>query len=96
MQIKWLRIALKNLDSEAAYIAKENPAAAQTLVRRIIHAISQLESNPALSRPGRVPGTRELIIADTPYLIPYRVQPRLQRIEILRVFHTARRPRTSW
>jgi len=32
MQIKWLRKALKNLDDEAEYIAKDDPQAAQLVV----------------------------------------------------------------
>jgi toxin ParE1/3/4 len=36
-----------------------------------------------------VPDTRELIIPETPYIIPYRIHD--GQIEILRVFHTARK-----
>ncbi len=42
-----------------------------------------------MGRAGRVPGTRELLIPGTPYIIPYRV--RAGAVEILRVFHAARR-----
>jgi toxin ParE1/3/4 len=41
-----------------------------------------------MGRPGRVPGTREFVIARTPYVVPYRV--RGDAIEILRVYHGAR------
>ncbi len=92
MQIKWLRKALKNLDDEAEYIAQEDPQAARLVVHRIVQAVSLLSDNPALGHPGRVPGTHELVIPRTRYIIPYRVRPRLQRIEILRVFHTSRKP----
>ena len=44
-----------------------------------------LIDHPSLGRAGRVPGTRELVVPDTPYLVPYRV--RGMRIEILRIFH---------
>ena len=43
----------------------------------------------ALGRPGRVEGTRELVVPDTPYLVPYR--GRGHAVEILRVFHGARK-----
>jgi plasmid stabilization system protein ParE len=36
-------------------------------------------------RNGRVPGTRELVIPKTPYIVPYRV--RHSTIEIARVYH---------
>ena len=96
MQVKWLNKALQNLDDEAEYIAKDDPAAAQLVVQRIIDAINLLPENPALGHVGRVHDTRELVIADTRYIVPYRVKPRLQQIEILRVFHTSRRLPKNW
>jgi addiction module RelE/StbE family toxin len=94
LQVVWLRRALANLEEEAAYIAQDSPQAAQQVVARIAHAIALLAQRPGLGRPGRVPGTRELPVAGTRYLIPYRV--RGQRIEILRVFHTSRKPPSQW
>jgi len=91
MQIKWLKKALQNVDEEAKYIAQENPAAAQKVIQRVVDAVRLLADDPALGRPGRIHGTRELVIPDTRYIVPYRVKPRLNRIEILRVFHTSRR-----
>ncbi len=96
MEIKWLRKALKNLDQEAEYIAKDDPAAARLVVQRIIHTIYLLKDNPSLGHPGRLPGTNELIIPKTRYIVPYRVRPRLQRIEILRVFHASRKLPERW
>jgi len=96
MQVKWLRTALKNLDNEAKYIAQDDPQAAQLVVQRIVHTVSLLSDNPSLGHPGRVPGTHELVIPKTRYIVPYRVRPRLQRIEILRVFHTSRKLPKRW
>ena len=96
MQVKWLRKALQNLDDEAEYIAQEDPAAARLVVQHIVKAIKLLQDNPALGHPGRIHGTRELVVPDTRYIVPYRVRPRLQRIEILRIFHTSRRPPKLW
>jgi len=96
MQIKWLRKALKNLDDEAEYIAKDDPQAAQFVVQRIVQTVSLLTANPSLGHLGRLPGTHELIIPKTRYIVPYRVRPRLQRIEILRVFHTSRKSPEHW
>jgi len=96
MQVKWLNKALKNLDDEAEYIAQESPTAARQIVQRIVDAVNLLSDNPALGHPGRVHGTRELVIPNTRYLVPYRVRPRLERIEILRIFHTAHRQPKRW
>ena len=96
MQVRWLTTALRNLDDEAEYIARVNPVAARALVQRISQAVDLLSENPALGRPGRIHGTRELVIPGTRYVIPYRVRPRLNRMEILRVFHTSRRLPRRW
>ena len=96
MKVKWLRKALRNLDQEADHIAEDDPAAARLVVQRIHHAVTQLTDNPALGHPGRVPDTRELVVPNTRYIIPYRVRPRLNQIEILRIFHTSRKPPPRW
>jgi toxin ParE1/3/4 len=89
VRVRWLRTALANLNAEAEYIARDNPAAALRVVTAITTAVEQLANHPALGRAGRVPGTRELVVADTPYITPYRVHS--GALEILRVFHGARR-----
>lgn len=94
MRVKWLRTALRNLDDEASYIATDDPAAARLVVKRVLDALALLAEQAGLGRPGRVPGTRELIVARTRYIVPYRV--RGQSVEILRVFHTSRRLPERW
>ena len=94
MQIRWLRKALRNLDGEATYIAVDDVVAARLVVQRILGAVAMLSEQPGLGRPGRVPGTRELIVAKTRYIVPYRV--RGETVEILRVFHTSRRLPDRW
>ncbi|HSC45143.1 MAG TPA: type II toxin-antitoxin system RelE/ParE family toxin [Candidatus Acidoferrum sp.] len=89
MRVKWLRNALLNIEDEAAYLEKENAVAASQFVARIFGAAQQLSKFPAMGRPGRVAGTRELIVPGTKYIIPYRV--RNDAVEILRVFHTSRK-----
>lgn len=96
MEIKWLKKALQNLNDEAEYIANENPDAARLVAQRIVNSVSLLASNPALGHVGRIPGTRELVIPDTRYLVPYRVRPELNRVEVLRVFHASRRLPKRW
>jgi len=74
MPIKWLRTALRNLDHHASYIAKDNPDAARRAVERVEAAVGQLTQYPSMGRIGRVPGTRELIVGGTPWIIVYRVR----------------------
>jgi plasmid stabilization system protein ParE len=94
LRVRWLRKALHNLDREASYIAEESPMAAQRVVQRVLDAVAQLAEQPALGRPGRVPGIRELVVLKTRYLVPYRIRAR--QIEILRVFHTSRKLPPHW
>ena len=88
--------ALRNLDDEAEFIARDDPVAARAVVRRVHDAVDYLKANPALGRPGRIQGTRELLVPGTPYIVPYRVRPRLNRVEVLRVFHASRRLPERW
>ena len=94
MRIRWLRKALRNIDEEATYIAADDEAAARLVVGRIFEAVEQLSEHPGAGRPGRVPGTRELVVRNTRYILPYRV--RGDRIEVLRLFHASRRPPKRW
>jgi toxin ParE1/3/4 len=60
------------------------------VVLQVIQTVEQLLSdNPQIGRAGRVPGSRELVIPRTPYIVPYRFQR--TTIQILRVYHGARR-----
>jgi plasmid stabilization system protein ParE len=94
MRVRWLRTALCNLDDEATYIAADDPKATRLVVERVLHAVATLPDHPGIGRPGRVPATRELVVPKTRYIVPYRV--RGQTLEILRVFHTARRTPAKW
>ena len=89
MRVRWLRAAVANLIAETEYIARDNPAAAARVETSIKCSVEKLCRFPSLGRPGRVSGTRELTIPGTSYIVPYRV--RHDTIEILRVFHAARR-----
>ena len=90
MNIVWSPEAIEDLASLRAYIAEDNPAAARRTVRHIIESIEQLiPDNPRIGRAGRVPGTRELVIPRSSYIVPYRLQR--TTIQILRVYHGARR-----
>lgn len=94
MRVRWLRKALRNLDEEATYIATDDAGAARLVVQRVLDAVAQLAEQPGLGRPGRVPGTREVVVKKTRYIVPYRV--RGETVEILRVFHTSRRLPERW
>jgi len=90
VRLFWSRRAIDDLEAIHAYIAKDNPAAARKIVLRIIESIeTMIGENSAIGRPGRVPGTRELVVSRTAYIVPYRVLH--GAIEVVRVYHGARR-----
>ena len=90
MIVIWSDEALDDLSSLRAFIAKDSPKAARETAMRIVLAVeTMLAPNPQIGRPGRVPGTRELVIPGTPYIVPYRGQA--GTVQILRVYHGARR-----
>jgi plasmid stabilization system protein ParE len=89
MQVKWLRRALENLDEEAACIAEDSPSMAGEFVAHMRGSAAMLSNHPNLGRPGRIAGTRELVVTRFSNILPYRV--RGDAVEILRAFHTARK-----
>jgi toxin ParE1/3/4 len=89
MRIVWRRRAQDDLRAARRYIERDDPRAARRLVLRVLNAVDRLAAHPNRGRAGRVPGTRELIVTGTPYIVPYRVSG--QEIQVLRVYHGARR-----
>lgn len=89
MKVGWTLRALTDLDSARSYIAEINPSAAARVVGRIEAALQALARHLEIGRPGRVTGTRELVVAGTPFILPYRVEAK--RIELLALIHGARR-----
>ncbi len=79
------RAAVRDLTRAREYIARENPEAAREIALRIVGATEHAIQFPEIGRTGRVKGTRELVVADTQYLIVYRVKR--NKIHFLRVLH---------
>ncbi|WP_420104270.1 type II toxin-antitoxin system RelE/ParE family toxin [Bosea sp. (in: a-proteobacteria)] len=88
MRIIWTRRALREIDEAFAYVSRDSRAAASALVAMIESRAAVLAEHPEIGRPGREHGTRELVLAGAPYILPYRVRD--GRIEILAVLHTSR------
>ena len=88
-QSRWSSRASADLEDAHDYIARDDPGAALRVVRRILAAARALPRAPEIGRPGRVGGTRELVIPQTPYIVAYRVTA--SAVEILAVVHHARK-----
>jgi toxin ParE1/3/4 len=85
MKVVWSRRAIGNLAALRDYIAEDNPGSAIRIANQILDAAELLTTQPHIGRPGRIVGTRELVVAGTPYGIPYCF--RRGKLELLAVFH---------
>lgn len=85
MKAVWSRRAIQHLVSLRNFIDKESEQNAALVAKRILDSVELLQTQVDMGRPGRIPGTRELVILNTPYLIPYRV--RRDRLELIAVLH---------
>ena len=86
--IEWTEQAARQLDQARDYIALSNSEdVAARITMRIITSVQQLERFPISGRAGRVRGTRELVIADTPFIVAYTIAK--DRIVILALYHGA-------
>jgi toxin ParE1/3/4 len=88
VKIVWTESARQDLRQVIEYIAGDSPKAASKLLSVIKERAALLQDNPHMGRMGRVDGTRELVIAGTEYILPYRMKD--NQIQILAVFHGAR------
>ena len=88
MILRWLPKAIGNRDSQIERIAKDNPIAAISQGDEIEQQVMELVGDPPISgRPGRKPGTRELVISKTPFIAVFRIKG--QTIEIMRLLHSS-------
>lgn len=87
MKLVWTLDAHQDRRNIREHIARENPAAALTLDELFTQKAGNLIDHPAMARPGRVAGTRELVVHRN-YILVYDVAGDVVRI--LRVLHARR------
>lgn len=88
-QLEWSRLGLDELFESFEFIATENVNAAVMVRNRIAAAAELLATYPLIGSPGQKPGTRELPVPGTPYILVYRVTART--VKIGRVLHQRRK-----
>lgn len=87
LEVRWTRRGLASLNAVTEFIARDNPSAARKFAAEALRQTDLLAAHPGIGRPGRVPGSRELVIHKN-YIVPYRVKA--GHVELLRVHHAAR------
>ncbi len=85
--LQWEDMAQDDLISIAVYIAVDNPVAAMALKNEIEHRVAGLRRQPRMCRPGRVDGTREMVVREN-YIVVYKEDA--EGVTVLRVLHAAR------
>lgn len=84
--VEWSSAARADLLAIVDYISDDNPDAAQRLKDDIVTKAAQLPARPALYRPGRIAGTREMVVRAN-YIIVYAADA--LAVRILRILHAA-------
>jgi addiction module RelE/StbE family toxin len=87
VKLEWTGFALADRNAIFDFIEAESPRSAVFVDDTIKEQVQQVILFPESGRPGRVAGTRELMIRNLPYVIAYRVND--ETVRILRVLHTA-------
>ena len=86
--IEWTEQAVRQLDQARDYIALSNSEeVADRIAIQIVTSVQQLAAFPMSGRPGRVAGTRELVISNTPFIAAYAIEK--ARILVLAIYHGA-------
>lgn len=88
MKVRYTRRALAHLAEIRAYIEQDRPSAARMVGESIREAVAHLAEFPEVGRPGRVAGTRELVIPRLPFIVAYRVTR--SHVDVLAILHAAR------
>jgi toxin ParE1/3/4 len=88
MDILWSPAALDHLSGIFEYILSDNPDVALSVHEEIEKTVSMLTDNSRLGHPGRVQGTRELVVPQYPaYIIVYEILR--NEVHVLAVKHGA-------
>lgn len=89
MTVRWTEQAVQRLEAIESHVARDNPAAATTLVDGLIRRTDVLERFPSLGRPiPELPATGLRELLEDRYRVVYRV--RGTTVEILTVFESHR------
>ena len=87
MKVIWTPEAEEDRAQIVAYIRADNPLAAAQMEQLFNRTASRLAEHPRLGRPGKTPGTRELI-AHQSYRLVYELHD--ETVWVLVLVHTAR------
>jgi len=83
--------AYADLENIYNWIAKDSLANANSVIERIRYAIeNSLSQFPHMGRIGQMPGTREWVVRNLPYIVVYSVDEARGALTVLSISHGAR------
>lgn len=91
MKLVWRAKAEADRKKAIQFIADQNVGAAIGQLDEIERQTDLLIDQPEIGRPGRIDGTRELVISRTSFIVIYRVRQKIKQVEILRLVHGAKK-----
>jgi addiction module RelE/StbE family toxin len=89
MRVRWTSDAAEDLERISDVIAEDRPETARRSALEIVQSVDALDTFPNRGRPGRVEGTRELVLAPLPFIAVYEVHE--EELQVLRILHGAQR-----
>jgi toxin ParE1/3/4 len=94
MDIFWHKGTRDDFAAIRLFYDQIDPAISERLIEGIFGLTRHLARFPELGRPGRVPGTLELPVKGTKFIIAYTRST--ERLTVLAVYHSARRWPEVW
>ncbi|TCA72153.1 type II toxin-antitoxin system RelE/ParE family toxin [Rhizobium leguminosarum bv. viciae] len=91
MKLVWRAKAESDRKKAIQFITDQNVGAAISQLDEIERQTDLLIDQPEIDRPGRIDGTRELIISRTSFIAIYRVRQKIKQVEILRLVRGAQK-----
>lgn len=88
-RIEWRPLARDDLLSIVRYIGQDSVERAKRFGGELKAKTESLSLHPAMGRPGRIAGTRELVVHPN-YIVFYRIQDEAKTVQVLRIKHAAR------
>lgn len=91
MKLRYSAESLAEIRAIGRFIARDNPAAAQSVLRRIRAAARRLQRNPYIGHKGAARGTLEWVVRGLPYIIVYEVHEDARVLGVISIVHGARK-----
>jgi addiction module RelE/StbE family toxin len=89
VKVVWTPQANRDRVNIFDYIEQDSPRAAVANDDRILQSIEFIRNFAKIGRKGRIPGTREFVVPDSPYVLLYKIED--TTLVMFRIMHGAQR-----